>query len=207
MKLALRPSIWLKMATFVGTLVVLTSGVLIWTAYLFARDMLLAQIHERLTVTASDCQAMLLAYIRQQHARVGLVSSQTRLRQLLKDHATGEISGAALHVGVRPVLLDAQRSAGDFLAICLTDLAGKIITASDETYLGQDLSTDPSFVYGQHIAYLGLPRLTGGRYHAFLSGPAMAPGGTTLGVIIVVLDLDAMWQLIARHYPWCCAIL
>ena len=81
MKRALRPSIWLKLAIFVSVLVMLTSGMLIWTAYLFARDMLLDQIHARLTVTASDRQAMLLAYIRQQEERVRLVASRTRLRQ------------------------------------------------------------------------------------------------------------------------------
>ena len=72
MQLAFRPSIWLKLAIFVGVLVVLASGVLIWTAYLFARDMLVDQIHERLTVTASDRQAMLLAYIHQQGDKVKL---------------------------------------------------------------------------------------------------------------------------------------
>jgi hypothetical protein len=32
MQRAFRPSIWLKLAIFVGVLVVLASGVLIWTA-------------------------------------------------------------------------------------------------------------------------------------------------------------------------------
>jgi hypothetical protein len=53
---------FLSLAIFVGVLVVLASGVLIWTAYLFARDMRMDQLHARLTVPASERQTMLLAY-------------------------------------------------------------------------------------------------------------------------------------------------
>src|SRR5712691_8330764 len=156
MQLAFRPSIWLKLAIFVGVLVMLTSGVLIWTAYLFARDMLVDQIHARLTVTASDRQAMLLAYVRQQEERVRLVVSRTRLRQLLEERADNKITDEALHAGSKRILLDAQKSAGDILVIGITDAEGKVITATEETYLGENFSTDASFVYGQHVAYLGL---------------------------------------------------
>src|SRR5215813_7144195 len=121
MQLVLRPSIWLKLAMFVGVLVMLTSGMLIWTAYLFARDMLVDQIHARLTVTASDRQAMLLAYIRQQEERVRLVASQTRLRQLLEERADNKITDEALHAGSKRILLDAQRTAGYFLSIRSTE--------------------------------------------------------------------------------------
>jgi hypothetical protein len=95
MQLAFRPSIWLKLAMFVGVLVVLMSGVLIWTAYLFTRDMVVDQIHTRLTVVASDRQAMLLAYIHQQHERVRLAASPTRLRRLLEERADDKITDAA----------------------------------------------------------------------------------------------------------------
>jgi len=50
MQRAFRPSIWLKLAIFVGVLVVLASGVLIWTAYLCTRDMLVDQ-SSRLSVS------------------------------------------------------------------------------------------------------------------------------------------------------------
>src|SRR5262249_4073344 len=196
-KLVFRPSIWLKLAIFIGVLALLTSGVLIWTAYMFARDMLVDQIHARLTVTTSDRQAMLLAYIHQQHERVRLVASPTRLRRLLEEHADDKIAERAFRACVTPILADAQKSAGDFLAIGIADLAGKMIAATEETYLGKDVSVEPSFVYGQHVAYLGIPQLTRGRYQAFLSGPATAPDGQLLGVIMVVLDLGLMEQLLA----------
>jgi signal transduction histidine kinase len=196
MKRALRPSIWLKLAIFVGVLVMLTSGMLIWTAYLFVRDMLVDQIHARLTVTASDRQAMLLAYIRQQEERVRLVASRTRLRQLLEERADNKITDEALHTGSKRILLDAQRSAGDFLVIGITDAEGKVITATEETYLGEDFSTDAGFVYGQHVTYLGLPYLSRGRYQTILSGPAIAHDGRLLGVVMMVLDLSLMEQLL-----------
>ena len=94
-------------------------------------------------------------------------------------------------------MVDVQKSAEDFLVIGITDLAGKVIAATEETYLGQDFSADLSFVHGQHVAYLGLPRLTRGRYQTFLSGPATAPDGQLLGVVMVVLDLGPMEQLLS----------
>src|SRR5438132_12931115 len=115
MQLAFRPAIWLKLAMFVGVLLIFTSGVLIWASYLFARDILIDQIHARLTVTASDRQAMLLAYVRQQHERVELVASGPRLRQLLGEHADGRMAEEAFHTASRRILLDAQHNAGDFL--------------------------------------------------------------------------------------------
>ena len=197
MQLAFRPSIWLKLMVFVGVLVVLASGVLSWTAYLFTRDMLVDQIHARLTVTASDRQAMLLAYIHQQQERLGLVASRTRLRLLLEEWADDKITDVAFRTGTTPILVDVQKSAEDFLVISITDLTGKVIAATEETYLGHDFSGDLSFVHGQHVAYLGLPRLTRGRYQAFLSGPATAPDGQLLGVAMVVLDLGPMEQLLS----------
>jgi len=197
MKLPFRLSIWLKLALFVGVLVILTSGVLIWTAYIFARDMLVDQIHARLTVTASDRQTLLLAYIRQQHERVRLVASRTRLRQLLQERTEDKIADETFRAGSRPILVDAQQSAGDFLVIGITDLAGKVITATDDAYLGKDFSTDAAFVYGQHIAYLGLPHLTRGRYQTFLTAPVVAQEGRLLGVVMVVLDLGSMEQLLS----------
>src|SRR5215471_4717825 len=148
MQLVFRPSIWLKLAIFVGVLVVLASGVLIWTAYLFVRDMLVDQIHERLTVTASDRQAMLLAYIHQQQERLGLVASRTRLRLLLEEWVDDKITDAAFRVGTTPILVDVQKSTADFLVIGIIDLAGKVIAATEETYLGQDFSTNLNFMYG-----------------------------------------------------------
>jgi signal transduction histidine kinase len=194
---AFRPSIWLKLAMFVGVLVILTSGVLIWTAYMFARDMLVAQIHARLTVVTSDRQAMLLAYISQQHERVRLVASRTRLRQLLEERADNTITDEAFRAGSKRILLDAQKSTEDFLVIAITDLDGKVITATEEMYLGEDFSTDTGFVYGRYMAYLGLPYLTSGRYRTILSGPAVASDGRALGVVLVVLDLSLMEQLLS----------
>jgi two-component system NtrC family sensor kinase len=197
MQRAFRPSIWLQLAMFVGVLVILTSGVLIWTAYMFARDMLVAQIHARLTVVTSDRQAMLLAYIYQQHERVRLVGSRTRLRQLLEERVDNKLTDEAFRAGSTRILLDAQKSTEDFLVIAITDLDGKVITATEEMYLGEDFSADAGFVYGRYMAYLGLPYLSRGRYRTILSGPAVASDGRMLGVVVVVLDLSLIEQLLS----------
>ena len=189
-------SIWLNLTIFVGVLVITTSSILIWTGYVFTRDILVDQIHERLTVVAADRQALLLAYIRQQQERVNLVASRTRLRQLLEAHADGQIDEITFRTESRRILGDAHQSTEDFLAILITDADGQVVTATADAYLGQDRSAELAFIEGQHRAFVDLPRWRGSGYQTFLSGPAIANNGRALGVVMVDLRLDRFEQLL-----------
>lgn len=92
----MRPSIWLELASFVTLLVILTSGVLIWTGCLVACQMRVNQLQTHLAVVASDRQAMLRTYIRQQQERVARVVSRTCLRQLLAERLDHTITDEVL---------------------------------------------------------------------------------------------------------------
>jgi len=76
-------SIRYKLVLFVTVLVVLTTLALTLGAYVFVHRLLLNEVRDRLTLDAANWSEMLYAYIQQQHERVALVASRTKLRQLL----------------------------------------------------------------------------------------------------------------------------
>ena len=210
MPIPVRSSILLKLTVFVGVLVMLAAGILAWTGYRFARAMLIVQIDERLAMTVSNRQAMLLAYIQQQQERVGLVASRTQLRKLLASHADGSLPEAEFREQSHKILLDAQKNSEGFLAICIADAEGRVITATEEADLGRDFSADADFRQGRSERHLGLPRpvvrqpessashaTERRRYEAFLTGPTLADDGRPLGVVIVVLDLHRLVQFLS----------
>ena len=60
--------------------------------------------------------------------------------------------------GTQRILADANDSTDDFLAIWVTDPAGKVVTATDDQYLGRDYSLDADYQYGLRERHLGTPR-------------------------------------------------
>ena len=75
-----RHTIRLKLALFVATLVVLTSGILASVGYRFTERVVADQIKDRLTVIASSRQAAILAYVEQQLERADYLANRNRLR-------------------------------------------------------------------------------------------------------------------------------
>ncbi len=173
-------------------MIVLTGGMLILAGQPFVRRIVTDQIDQRLVLAASDRQVLLQTYIGQQQERVALIASRTRLRQLVGEYEAGKIPGDEFRSESRRILVDAQRSSEEFLAISITDPAGKVITSTDEGELGNDYSADPGFLEGRREKSLGLPRLIGGYYRTFLTAPMTTDDHRFLGVSIVLLDVGSL---------------
>ena len=189
---AWRGSIAVKLALFGFFLLFATAGTMTGGAYLVARQIVRGQIHERLSVATADRHAMVLAYVAQQHERARLVASRTRLRQLVAQYLEGEIEEQAMREGTRRILLDAKRSTDGFLDIWIADGTGRVITATDDKYLGEDYGDDPDFRQGLRSPHLGEPRINGERYEAFLAAPAKSNEGQQLGVVMVSLEVNPL---------------
>src|SRR5262245_42937872 len=114
-------SIRYKLVLFVAVLVVLTTLALTLGAYAFVHRLLLHAVRDRLTLDAANRSEMLYAYIQQQHERVSLVASRTRLRQLLQDYETGALAADSFREQSSRILNDARRSTGGFVAIWIVD--------------------------------------------------------------------------------------
>lgn len=185
-------SVLLKQTAFVALMIVLTGGTLILAGQSFIRRIVTDQIDQRLVLAASDRQVLLQTYIGQQQERVALIASRTRLRQLVGEYEAGKIPGDEFRSESRRILVDAQRSSEGFLAISITDPAGKVITSTDEGELGKDYSADPGFLEGRREKSLGLPRLIGGHYRTFLTAPVTTDDHRFLGVSVVLLDVGPM---------------
>jgi signal transduction histidine kinase len=194
--LRLRSSILLKQTAFVAVMVVLTSGTLILSGHHFVRKMVADQINQRLILAASDRQVLLQTYLRQQQERIALVASRTRLRQLTDEYETGRMPRDEFRSESRRILVDAQKSSEGFLAISITDLTGSVITSTEEGELGKDYSADPAFLEGRQGKFVGLPRLIGANYRAWLAAPVTGNEQRFLGVAVVLLDIGPMVEFL-----------
>lgn len=193
----LRVPIRLRFSAFVGGLLVLSTILLSVAAFVVAREMLYEQIDSRLSVVAADRQRLLLAYINQQHERVALVASRTRLRQLAQSYLQKELTNEEFLPQSQTILVDALQSTAGFNAIWLTDLDGRVLTATDDMYLGTNYSRNEDFLAGREGPHLGRPFAANGTWHAFATAQATASDGTLLGVVMVLMDASPMVEFLS----------
>ncbi|MFC1757923.1 cache and HAMP domain-containing protein, partial [Planctomycetota bacterium] len=187
-----------KLALFVFVLLMLTAGTMIAVGYIVARQIVSNQIHERLSVAAADRHAMVLSYVAQQHERVGLVASRTRLRQLIEQFSKGDIEEQAMREGTQRILSDAKQSTEGFLEIWITNDSGEVITATSNTLIGQNFSDHTDFKRGREAKHIGEPRLVRKQHVAYLTAPAMTNSGRRLGVVMVLLDVGRLVEIISN---------
>lgn len=185
-----------KLTALVALLIALTTAALTVTDYAYVRSMLNDSLHEQLKLHGEGLREVLLAYIGQQHERVALVASRTRLRQLLGLYLNDEIDSGQLQAGAQRILLDAQQSTRGFIAISIAGPDGRVITATEEDLLGSDVAALPAFIEGQSKPFLGLPQALNGAYRAILSAPARTNDGVELGVVMVELNVAPMLDIL-----------
>ena len=196
---SLRSSLLLKQTAFVALMTIIPVGMLILATGTIARRIVRNEIDERLVLAATDRQALLQIYIRQQHERVALVASRTRLRQLIGDYADGKIAQAEFQKQSRQILEDARRSVEGFLDISIANLQGTVITSTEKTRIGKDFSADPDVLEGRQRAHLGAPRRIGQTSQSLLTAPVVSSGGTPQGVVIATVDAQPIARLLTSQ--------
>jgi signal transduction histidine kinase/CheY-like chemotaxis protein/HPt (histidine-containing phosphotransfer) domain-containing protein len=149
-----------------------------------------------LLVAATDRHSMVLAFVEQQHERVSLVASRTKLRNLVAQFRHGEISDQAMRDGTRPILEDARRSTDGFRSIWIVDPDGRVMTSTDDSRLGQDVSGDEAFQAGLTGGHLGEPTLSHGEHLTAVAAPAKTNDGELLGVVMVELDVARLFKIL-----------
>ncbi|MDH3216721.1 MAG: response regulator [Candidatus Krumholzibacteria bacterium] len=192
-----RGSIVTKLALFVVLLLILTTGLMSAVGYFVARETVREGIHQRLRTAARDRHHMIEAYVAQQHERVGLVASRTRLRKLIAEYVAGVSDAESMRNQTQVILRDAQRSTSGFDDIWVTDRDGRVITSTNYGYLNRDFSNDVDFQQGLIRAHLGEPMLQGAAVRAYLATPAKTNDGDLLGVIMVLLDVTPLIDILA----------
>jgi sigma-B regulation protein RsbU (phosphoserine phosphatase) len=193
----IKQSVRWKLTLFVACVVALTAGALSVASYVFARQTLRKQIHDRLSVVAADRQKLLLGFIQQQEERVWFVASRARLRELLEERHRGAITEEAFREQATAILRDAQHGCADCRAIWLADADGIAVAATHDKDLGRDQSRSPDFSEGIHGAHVRLFHDAEGSDRAVLSAPVGVGNGRPLGVVMMLVDAEPIMDLLA----------
>ncbi len=195
--LRLSGSIQWKLGAFVAVVLTLSTVVLSATIYGVARNIVRDQIHERLSVVASDRQRLLLSYVQQQQERVGLVASRTRLRQLVGQHVAQLIPTAEFRKQTRDILSDARHSAEGIVDILILNRDGQVVSATEERLLDENFAAHADFQAGIESRHLGLPRHNGSFHEAYVTGPITTNEKQSLGVVMLVLNVTPMVEFLS----------
>jgi signal transduction histidine kinase len=137
-------------------------------------------------------------YIDNQHERVRLICSRTRLRQLLSAHAEGQVSSAEFRPEVERILADARQGSDDIQDIWLTDVSGTVVATTNSAHLAENLAEDASFLAGRQAPYLSEFRPENGRQLlTWLSAPTLDERGNLLGVVHVVMLATRLLEVVS----------
>ena len=191
-------SLRVKLTLFVAGVIVLTSGAVGWVGYVTAKNVLKEQIEGRLRVAANDRRAMLLAYVNQQHERIGLVASRTQLRRLTQQMQEVDAEErTAISPGAEVILRDAMAATDGFLEISMLDPGGELLASTNPEPNADELATSLEFIRGRVNRHLGLPRAEGDRFVALLSAPALNDEKKLIGVVVARIDVTPLHTLLA----------
>ena len=190
-------SIRWKLAALVAVVVMVPTLILSVVIYWGARDILRNQIHERLTVVASDRQRWMLAYVQQQLERAALVSSRTRLRQLLEQYVHQQLSLAEFRQQSRSILIDAAGSSAGIADILVLNLDGRVICATNEHRQDESLATHADFQSGRTPPGMGLPHDNGTFHQACVTGLITTNDNQILGIVMLELDVTPMMEALS----------
>ena len=192
-----------KLTLFVVSVILLAATLVGWMGYVFARQTLREQIEQRLRIVAADRRDMLLAYVHQQHERVGLVASRTQLRRIAEQLRMGDSGDAPfdadqLRADAESILSDAKTSTSGFIDIALFDESGQLLAATTADAFGEEVATSDEFEIGKSTRHLGLPRMEEDRFVSLLTAPAKGNTEELLGVIVVKLDVTPLKNLLSN---------
>lgn len=190
-------SLVFKVALCASAGLVLATGVMTVIAYRVAHKSVRDGIYQRLRVAAVDRQRMISAYMAQQHEYAASVARRTELLTLINDHLAGHLAQEAMHQKARQMLAEVRRSSDGLVDIWICDADGKVITATNDTYLGRDFSDSIAFQIGSERQYLNDLHVLDDEHRAFLTAPAEANDGRLLGVVMILLDTTRLVELIA----------
>ena len=185
-------SLFVRQALFVFSTIAGTALLLTAVSHALAHVTLRHQIEQRLRIATADRAQMVRLYVDQQHERVRLVTSRTRLRQLLILQRQKQILQPAFREETQQILQDALSRSHGFVEIWIADMQGTVIAGTNPARLDTNVAQDPDFQRGLLEPHLGEPVHREGSHRALLTGPIVGPNSETLGVVMIRLDLGPL---------------
>ena len=195
--LGARSTILFKLAGFVAVLIVLITGALGWGGYLFARGVLRERIDERLTTLISSRQTFVTDYIKREEDLLSALARRPKMRDLFQSYAVGRTDVATFRKQFSQVATDVESGNDVARVVAFADATGKVIAATDPSFMDRDLSANPDVTAGLRSACFGIPRLIEGRYYSMVTCPALGEenpeaDNESSGVLIEQVDAHAL---------------
>jgi signal transduction histidine kinase len=191
-------SLFFRVGAFVFVAMATTVSILTGISYYAAQHIIRQQVEQRLLLAASQRARAMDMYIRNQHERVRLISSRTRLRQLLSELAEGKISSVEFRPQADRILADAREGSEDIQDIWLTDVSGTVVATTNSAHLAENLAEDTSFLAGRQAPFLSeFRRDNQQQLLTWLSAPTLDDNGNLLGVIHVVILATRLIEIVS----------
>jgi signal transduction histidine kinase/CheY-like chemotaxis protein len=187
-----RSSLRVKLALYVGLLIVVTVAATTVASYVLIRRTVVRQERDLLSLDVAGRAEILDMFIDQQLALVALVASRTRLRQDLEAWLLGNLDDAAMRAETAAILDDALHSAPGAVAMSVADDSGRVVTSTDPRRIGASVADLPEFAAGIERAEFGPPYREGDAFRARLAAPMVSNEGRFLAVLLVELDAAVM---------------
>ena len=201
----IRASIRLKLTAFVTAVVIVTECGLLLVGFPFIRGALEEQVLNGLSAQAANRRRMVREYVGRQQERLAMVSSRTRLLQMLDEHAEGAISREELQAAARRNLLDAAAGTrvvltpgeprGEFLDLLVVDADGRVVAATDDRFLAADYADEGAFLAGREELFVGAPQREGDNLIVHVAGPAVTAMNRRF-VVLARADAAPLIQLV-----------
>jgi signal transduction histidine kinase len=191
-------SLFIRVGAFVFVAMAATVSTLGAISYFAAQRIISQQVEERLLLAAAQRTLSIEMHIRQQHERVRLIASRTRLRQQLRAWSEGQVSSLDFRAEANQILTDAMRGSEDIQEIWLSDATGTVVAATDARRLNLNLFEDASFQHGRQGPFLSEIRRENGQTLTWLSAPALDSRGNLLGVVSVVMRATRLISIVSN---------
>ena len=201
----IRASIRLKLTAFVTAVAIATECGVLLVGFPFIRGALEEQVLNGLSAQAANRRRMVREYVGRQQERLAMVSSRTRLLQMLDEHAEGAISRVELQAAARRNLLDAAAGTrvvltpgeprGEFLDLLVVDADGRVVAATDDRFLAADYADEGAYLAGREELYVGAPQREGDNLIVHVAGPAVTSMNRRF-VVLARADAAPLIQLV-----------
>ena len=195
-RLSARHSIAWRLTMLVTALIAITTIALSAAVYWSVDALLRGSLERQLLLHCQGMSKSVAAFVDLQQERALLVSSRTRLRQLLAGQLDGTITAEASAPQTQRILRDAAESIEAFFSIRIVAPGGKVIAASDPSLLDADHGEDPAFLAGKSGVHLSPPRHDERGFVTTLSAPVTGELDRDLGVVLVETDASELNTLV-----------
>ncbi|MEZ6087773.1 MAG: response regulator [Pirellulaceae bacterium] len=182
-----------KVCIFVSVLLIAVTLIMTLVGFLVGREIVRQQVHERLRIIAAARQEFFSSHIDQQLRRMGQYASRNRLRRAVQQYPEDpEVQRATIE---RMLSESKEQFVGIFDA-WVTDPKGIVIASTDVDKIGQDLSSDESFIHGLERPFIAAPQQRDDLLASDLTAPIVDSEMNPVGVLYVLHDMESLRQMV-----------